>query len=80
MDALAASDFRSLLYNEPGLGQVGYATGSLTLKQAFDAIVAAGAVAPVVGLTFAEYLAWNEIRLQAQMERLPILTGAARTA
>lgn len=76
MDVLAASDFRSLLYNEPGLGPVEYATGSLTLKQAFDAIVAAGEVAPIVGLTFAEYLPWDEIRLCEQMGRLEILTGA----
>lgn len=72
MDVMDARDFRGLLYNEPGLGPVSYATGSMTLEQVTSHLVAIGDAVSMVGLSFAEYMPWDIIRLQEQMRRLNI--------
>lgn len=72
MDVLDANDFRGLLYNEPGLGPVSYATGSMTLEQVTAHLLAIGEVADIVGLSFAEYMPWDIIQLQESMSRLKI--------
>lgn len=72
MDVLDANDFRGLLYNEPGLGPVSYATGSMTLDQITTHFVEIGNVADIVGLSFAEYMPWDIIRLQEKMSHVKI--------
>ncbi len=72
MDALTSTDFRSLLYNEPGLGEVDYATGSMTLKNVIRVINDVDQVAQVVGLTIAEYIPWDLINLKSAMKDLKI--------
>lgn len=72
MDVLDSNDFRGLLYNEPGLGPVSYATGSMTLEQVTAHLLAIGEVADIVGLSFAEYMPWDIIHLQESMSRLKI--------
>ncbi|KAL7716690.1 arginase family protein [Entamoeba marina] len=72
MDVLTANDFRSLLYNEPGIGEVDYATGSMTLKNVVRVINDVDQAAQVVGLTIAEYIPWDLINLKKAMEGLKI--------
>lgn len=72
MDVLTAADFRSLLYNEPGLPPVDYATGRLTLAQAVRVIADAAHAAELVGLTIAEYLPWDAIHLREAFAGLDI--------
>ena len=72
MDALTSMDFRSLLYNEPGLGPVDYATGTMTLKQVVRIINDVEQQVEVVGLTIAEYMPWDLINLRKAMESIKI--------
>lgn len=72
MDVLTSADFRSLLYNEPGLGPVDYATGIMTLKQVVRIINDVEQQAEVVGLTIAEYMPWDLINLKKAMESIKI--------
>lgn len=72
VDVLSSDDFRSVLYNEPGIEPVDYATGSMTLAQVFRVLGDMESVAEIVGLTFAEYMPWDLIRLRSAMEKLEI--------
>ncbi|MDO4569059.1 MAG: arginase family protein [Planctomycetia bacterium] len=72
VDVLTATDFRSVLYNEPGLGPVDYATGTMTLAQVAEILVEVQKIAEIVGFTLAEYMPWDLIRLRAALEKMDI--------
>ncbi|MDO4549825.1 MAG: arginase family protein [Planctomycetia bacterium] len=72
VDVLTATDFRSVLYNEPGLGPVDYATGTMTLARVTEILVELQKISEIVGFTFAEYMPWDLIRLRAAMEKISI--------
>ena len=72
MDVLTSEDFRSLLYNEPHIPPVEYATGKLTLAQVVRIIFDASKIAKLVGLTIAEYMPWDIINIRREFSKLEI--------
>ncbi len=74
MDVLTSTDFRSLLYNEPGIDPVDYATGIMTLNQVVRIINDVEQQAEVVGLTISEYIPWDLINLKKALGKIKILS------
>lgn len=74
LDVLDPDDFRSILPAQPHLDrrQFGAAIGALQLSQAIQLLVQIGNVADIVGLTLAEHMPWDAIRLQQGLSQLSI--------
>lgn len=72
LDVLSTEDFRSLLCNEPGLGGVSYAKGSMRLDQITELLRALQGEFEIVGLSLAEYMPWDLIRLSEALGALEL--------
>ncbi|MCT6888602.1 MAG: arginase family protein [Lactobacillus sp.] len=74
LDVLMPEDFHSILPAEPGLNieDFGAAIGDLTLKQVFRILNDVADNTDLVGLTIAEHMPWDAIRLRNGFEKLAI--------
>ncbi len=72
LDVLTPGDFRSLLCNEPGKPPVEYAVGKLKFREVMDILSEISDKTQIVGLTVAEYLPWDLIRMQEAFGKLDI--------
>lgn len=72
VDVLSSNDFRSVLYNEPGSGPVDYATGTMTVADVLRVIKDTESTKEVVGLTIAEYIPWDLIKIGRAMQKIKI--------
>lgn len=75
VDVLDPKDFKSQLTNEPDFGPVDFALGVMTLEEVFTILENIQKQAPIVGLTIAEFIPWDLIRLQKAMKKLNIFTN-----
>lgn len=75
VDVLDPSDFKSQLSNEPGLGPVSYALGTLKLEKVFECLSEIQEYSEIVGLTIAEFIPWDLVRLSREMKKLNIFTN-----
>lgn len=74
VDVLDPKDFRSQLTNKPDFGPITFALGTLTLDRVFEILREVQNEAQIVGLTIAEFLPWDLIRLSEAMKDLKIFT------
>lgn len=74
VDVLDPMDFKSQLSNEPGLGPVSYALGTLKLEKIFECLIDIQNQCEIVGLTIAEFIPWDLVRLSNEMKKLKIFT------
>lgn len=74
VDVLSPEDFKSQLSNEPGLGPVSYALGTLRLERVFEILTHIQENVEIVGFTIAEFIPWDLVRLSKEMKKLKIFT------
>ena len=76
LDVLDPDDFKSILPAEPYLdrSQFGAAIGSMTLDQVIKLLTDVGTDADLVGLTIAEHMPWDAIRLRKGLSKLKIFS------
>lgn len=76
LDVLSRGDFYSLYFNNPFVPQEdheGIGQGQLTMDEVLKVFEVATDCSEVVGLTIAEHLPWDAMRLKKMMEKLPLL-------
>lgn len=75
IDVLSPEDFPSQYFAEPGVPMFADAShGISTIREMAEKLQAIQQVADIVGLTIAEYLPWDAIRLQDTLQGLEIFT------
>lgn len=74
LDVLDPADFRAILPAEPGLNiaEFGAAIGSLKLSQVLALLEDVSRFSDLVGLTIAEHMPWDALRLRKGLATLPI--------
>lgn len=74
LDVLAPSDFRSILPGEPHTdpASFGAAVGRMTIAQVVRTLRDISVYADIVGLTLAEHMPWDAIRLRNELASVPI--------
>lgn len=77
LDVLDPDDFRSILPAQPYLdrSKFGAAIGTMTLENVIKLIADLGTDADLVGLTIAEHMPWDAIRLRQGLNRLAIFNA-----
>lgn len=77
LDVLDPDDFKSILPAQPHLdrSQFGAAIGTMTLENVIKLLSDLGTDADLVGLTIAEHMPWDAIRLRQGLGKLPIFKG-----
>lgn len=72
LDVLSPNDFRSIYPAEPYLDGFGAAIGEMTLAQVVRLLNDVSGVSEIVGLTIAEHLPWDAIRLRNALSQISI--------
>src|SRR3546814_11290305 len=76
LDVLDPAHFSSLLFNRPGMSEGafdGIEQGRMQLEQAVRLLKDVDAAVDMVGLTIAEHLPWDLLRLKNSLAELPIM-------